>query len=82
MMRLQRPSQGYSHEWWGPERLVGLLQHPFLPGVKGSDTVCRKMRGSLGCKLKVKPRIIWAALTRKVRGGYVHASSQLQVERF
>ena len=46
--------------------LVGLLQHPFLPGVKGSDTVCRKMRGNLGCKLKVKPRIIWAALTRRV----------------
>ena len=62
--------------------LVGLHQHPFLPGVKGSDTVCRKMRGNLGCKLKVKPRIIWAALTRRVRGGYVHASSQLQVERF
>jgi hypothetical protein len=28
--------------------LVGLLQHPFLPGVKGSDTACRKVRGSLG----------------------------------
>ena len=62
--------------------LVGLLQHPFLPGVKGSDTVCRKMRGNLGCRLEVKPRIIWAALARRARGGYVHTSSQLQVERF